>query len=365
MDKINIERPTLVVDKERAQRNIRKMLEKAQKSTVLFRPHFKTHQSAGVGEWFKDYGIASIAVSSVDMAIYFAQSSWKDITIAFPVNIREIAKINTLASQMNLNLLVESVESIDFLIKNLKYPVGVWIKIDVGYGRAGVPWHNIDYIVILAKKIQESKKLYFCGLLTHAGHTYYAKSVKEIRQIHRDSVSNLTKIKNKLLETGINQIKLSIGDTPSCSLVNDFSGVDEIRPGNFIFYDLRQLSIGSCTEDEIAVRVACPVVAKHRERNEVIIYGGAAHLSKDFMMRDDGTKIFGYVSPITGDGWGPLLYNCYVASVSQDHGIIKTDKLYFEKIKIGDILLIAPVHSCLAANLLKDFITLEGEIIRR
>jgi D-serine deaminase-like pyridoxal phosphate-dependent protein len=68
----------------------------AQKHSLAFRPHFKTHQSLELGNWFKDYGVTQITVSSLEMAEYFA-TQWNDITVAFPVNVLEINRINSLA----------------------------------------------------------------------------------------------------------------------------------------------------------------------------------------------------------------------------------------------------------------------------
>ena len=61
---MDIVRPTLILDKEVCLRNIERMAEKAKAKNLLFRPHFKTHQSATVGEWFRDAGITAITVSS-------------------------------------------------------------------------------------------------------------------------------------------------------------------------------------------------------------------------------------------------------------------------------------------------------------
>lgn len=69
---VEIQRPTLLLDKDKAIRNIEKMAGKARKSGVRFRPHCKTHHSAGVGEWFRDFGVDAITVSSLDMAACFA-----------------------------------------------------------------------------------------------------------------------------------------------------------------------------------------------------------------------------------------------------------------------------------------------------
>lgn len=359
-----ISKPTLLLNKQKALKNIERMTQKAQRSSVRFRPHFKTHQSAQIAEWFREFGIDAITVSSVEMAMYFAQHGWKDITIAFPVNILEIENINRLASSINLVLLVESKETVTFLAENLQAEADVWIKIDIGYHRTGISWDYFDEVIALVRQIQKSGKMVFKGLLTHSGHTYQAKSATEVTTIYNETVLRLNGLKKYLIEQGFKDTQISIGDTPSCSVVNDFSGVDEIRPGNFVFYDVTQLNISSCEEQDIAVAVACPVVAKHQERNEIVIYGGAVHLSKEFFLDKNGKKIFGYVTLFDGNGWSSMIKNTYLSAVSQEHGIIKTENDFFERIKIGDILLALPVHSCLTVNLLKQYVTLEGEIIK-
>ncbi len=358
---MQIVRPTMLLDTGRAISNIRRMAEKARNSQVRFRPHFKTHQSAQIGEWFRQAGVDAITVSSVAMALYFAQHGWHDITIAFPVNILEIEDINKLASAIQLHLLVESAETVAFLDDHLRGRIGVWLKIDVGYHRTGLGWDRFDQVMQLARQVQGSKKMAFNGLLTHAGHTYRARSVAEVRSIYHDMVQKLQQLRQRLVEEGFSDLQISIGDTPSCSVVDDFSGVDEIRPGNFIFYDAMQLNIGACTEEDIAVAVACPVVAKHRDRNEVVIYGGAVHLSKEFIVDKNANKIFGYVAQLKEHGWSKIVPNTYVSALSQEHGIIKTDAAFFEQVKIGEVLAIIPVHSCLTVNLMRKYLTLQGE----
>lgn len=88
----DMEKPTLLVNPQIARRNIAFMAEKAYRQGVRFRPHFKTHQSAVVGEWFREQGVQAITVSSVDMARYFADHGWQDILIAFPVNLHQMAR---------------------------------------------------------------------------------------------------------------------------------------------------------------------------------------------------------------------------------------------------------------------------------
>ena len=108
---IEITRPTLVVDKETCLRNIERMTKKAAKYKLHFRPHFKTHQSAKIGEWFKLFGVNAITVSSVQMAEYFASNGWNDITIAISLNVLEMERINRLAASVKLNVLIENKEA--------------------------------------------------------------------------------------------------------------------------------------------------------------------------------------------------------------------------------------------------------------
>jgi D-serine deaminase-like pyridoxal phosphate-dependent protein len=358
-----VEKPTLVLHTERTRRNIERMAAKARASGVRFRPHFKTHQSAEIGEWFRECGTESITVSSLDMAAYFAKHGWTDITVAFPTNIREIAKINELAQSVDLGLLVESTETVAFLARSLAAPVGAWIKIDVGSQRTGIAWDQLDAVVRVATEIDEAPRLALRGLLAHAGHAYHAQSTAEIRRVYRDTVLRMTQVRDGLLSKGFKDVEISVGDTPTCTLADNFSGVDEVRPGNFVFHDVMQLELGVCTEEEIAVAVACPVVAKHEERSEAVLYGGAIHLSKESIEGRAGAPIFGYVMLPEENGWGPVVQGAYVAALSQEHGMVRLPGDVLESIRVGDLLMVLPVHSCLTVSLLRAYRDLDGGTI--
>lgn len=356
-------RPTLIIDKQICIQNIEKMLEKTREHGLKFRPHFKTHQSAQIGDWFKKYGIQSITVSSVKMAEYFALHGWDDITIAFPLNILEIENVNRLAANIHLNVLVENKEAAIFLAEKCKYKTGVYIKIDTGYHRTGILSSKTGVIDQCLEILANNKKLTFKGFLTHTGHTYSAKSKNEIFSRHFDALLKLNSLKQKYQKKYPNA-EISMGDTPSASICSNFKGIDELRPGNFIFYDLMQHNLGVCRIEDIAVRMVCPVIAKHLSRNEIVIYGGAIHFSKDFILNTDGKKMFGRII-INIDGEKVLLdTKNYLANLSQEHGILKITPNLFKHFKIGDLIEVLPIHSCLTANLAKTYQTTEGEQIK-
>ena len=360
---MKITKPTLLIDEDKVRQNIKKFVTKTHRSKIHFRPHFKTHQSRTIGNWFKENGVSKITVSSVDMAKYFVDAGWQDITIAFPLNIRQMDAINRLAQKCKLGVLVESVDSASILANEVATPLSVWIEIDQGYHRTGV--QNDNTLLAIAKVLKEESSLDFTGLLTHAGHAYSAQSVDELKRVHLSSMLDLEHKQAELQKQGFRNCQLSLGDTPTCSVSENFSGIDEIRPGSFVFYDLEQLSLGACTESELAMGVACPVVAKYPERNQIIIYGGAVHLSKEFQKTPTGEKSFGKVTFLSDEGWSSALQETYVSSISQEHGTIHTDTSTLEKVQIGDIFFILPVHACLTANLHNQYRTIKGEMITK
>ncbi len=356
---MEITKPTLILDKEICIGNIAFMAAKAKHFRQHFRPHFKTHQSAIIGEWFKEYEVKAITVSSVSMAKYFAAQGWDDITVAFPMNLLEIEEINQLATKIILSLLADNIITLEFLEKNLTSRVGLFIKIDTAYHRAGIAWDNTEEITGLLDFLSGSSKLEFKGFLTHSGHSYNTHSVDEINAVQKDTLFKMSSLKLKYFNRYPKMI-ISIGDTPCCSVCEDFAGADEIRPGNFVFYDLMQYYLGACNITDIAVSVACPVVSVNIKRNEFIIYGGAVHFSKESVIDNHGRKIFGIPVIYNQHGWGKPIEDSYVEKLSQEHGIIKTNPDFIRVIQPGKLIGILPVHSCLTAHQLQNYYNLEG-----
>ncbi len=358
-----ITRPTLLVDEERCRLNIVQMAKKITASGSTFRPHFKTHQSIEVGRWFRDAGIVKITVSSVSMAEYFAEE-WNDITIAFPVNILEAERINDLAGRIDLNILVESDNIIPSLNGKIKSELGFFIKIDTGYHRTGIDADDRKKIDAVLDEAGKYENFIFKGFLSHSGHTYHAKDRADVTRIYNDAAGKL-KVLREWYSGKYPGIIASLGDTPSASVVEDFRGIDELRPGNFIFYDLMQMQAGNCLPDQIAVKMACPVVAVHPERSELVIYGGAVHLSKDLLFNERYGTYYGVVLDQKDGTITNIIDGMFLSSLSQEHGIVKVPPEIVHLFSPGDILTIIPVHSCLTADLASYYLSTNGSRIEK
>ncbi len=366
-----ITEPTLLLDRQKCLQNIQAMAAKAQRNAIRFRPHFKTHQSDVVGRWFREVGVEAITVSSLKMASYFAKDDWQDITVAFPVNLLAMARINALAKQVQLNVVVEDVLTVKKLSKQLGkgLRLGVCLKIDAGYGRTGIAVANTALIEALFATIAATNNLQIKGFLAHAGHSYKATSHEQILAVHEESRKQLMPLK-EYFSTRFPDLNLalSVGDTPTCSIAENFKWANEFRPGNFAFYDLMQWQISACTTDDIAVAMACPVVAKHANRRQIIVHGGAVHFSKDMRTHPVYGNYFGLVVPLhlaaPTQSWGAPIAGTYMSGLSQEHGTITCNNTTFwEQVQVGDLVGVLPIHSCLAANLMRSYLTLDGERI--
>ncbi len=348
-------RPTLLVNEQVIRENIEMMSAKLRSNGLKFRPHFKTHQSLGIGRIYRDYCIDSITVSSVDMAYYFAADGWHDITIAFPVNLLQAEEINSLAGWINLSIILDNVYVLETLDKSITNKINCFIKIDTGNHRAGVSAENIAEIEKLIATVRKSDNLIFKGFLSHAGNTYHAESKEEILSIHDDNKTKLINLK-KTFSSANEEIILSTGDTPSAYLAQDFSGLDELRPGVFVFNDLMQKRLLGLENSRIGLIMTVPAVSVYPDRNEILVYGGAVHFSKD-SVKIDGKQVYGELVKLLPDGsWFDITAETqgYLTSISQEHGIITANKEFISTIKPGDVVGVIPAHACLTVSEMKN-----------
>src|SRR5690625_3029934 len=353
MKEINYTAPTMLLNEQICRNNIQRMAQKAAKHDLKFKPHMKTHQSGEIGQWLREYGVEAVTVSSVRMARFFSGYGWKDITIAFPCNLLEINHIKSLAADVSLTLLVNKPATAKVLQEELNYPVNTYIELDTGSGRTGLLPSRVKEIHELISFFSDSDMLQWKGFYSHPGHSYEARSEDDIQSVQQSVIQKITSLRGELGSTR-DDFEVCIGDTPTCSKGTDFSGIDAISPGNFVFYDVMQVQIGSCGVSDVAVAVNCPVVDRYPDRGQLAVYGGAIHFSKESLTQD-GSRHYGLVATPGSKGWTIADRDSYLAGISQEHGIVQCSPNVFEQYAIGDTITILPVHSCLTAHLLGGY----------
>ncbi|MHA7128445.1 alanine racemase [Algoriphagus namhaensis] len=348
--------PTLLLDEKICRANLQKMAEKAKRHKMNLVPHFKTAQSKEIGRWAKECGIKEITTSSLSMAEYLSEEGWDRIHIAFPFNPLEAARLDQLAARQSMSVQLINLATTQKLVDTLTHEVGFFIEIDAGYGRTGVQVSDFGLIEGILKTAKKSANLRFRGFYLHPGHTYYA----DIPKIYEQTRQALSMLKSKY-RTEYPDLVTRTGDTPGCSVTEDFGDIDELGPGNFVFYDLMQASLGSCTKSDIAVAMAVPVVDIQAGRKEILVHGGGVHFAKDVLLDEHGNKNFGEIVNLTQSGWTLRNDGSHLKSISQEHGIVKASDALLAEVKVGDILGVLPIHSCMTADCMGSYLTLDGK----
>lgn len=341
--------PSLILDPERVRRNAERMTERVRSLGVSLRPHVKTHKCVEVARLQTAGHSGAITVSTLAEARAFAARGFTDILYAVPLDPGKFAEVIDLAKDCECLGVITCDRDVPAALNARASAAGitldVHLKVDCGYHRAGVDPQS-DEAIGIARSISDASHLRFAGILTHAGHSYHARSASEVLAVAREERDVMAGCAERLRAAGIEVPVVSVGSTPTMTHVDHLAGIDEARPGNYIFYDAFQATLGSCAFADCALSVLAAVIHRDRARGRVVIDAGAIALSKDRGPVDlDPSCGYGRVLDLDGNDLG-----LRVESMSQEHGILSgaTDDL-LDRLPVGTRLRVLANHSCLTA----------------
>lgn len=359
-----LERPCLLLDPARMYGNLARMQERARAWGCPLRVHMKTPQSVPLAEQFRARGVDRIAVSSLVMAREFHRAGWQDQLLAMPLNPNWVPGLLELNHTASVAALVSDegvLESLAGLHGDCRLPV--WVELDAGYGRSGIPWDSTEELARVVHRLSRLRGVEVRGLLYHAGDSYSARGVAGVAQVAAMARERMLECRRRLVEQGAGPLALSFGDTPCCSLGSGLEVFDELRPGNFLFHDLMQLDIGSCGEDGLALAVLCPVLCVRPAEGRAVLHGGAVHLSKEGLPAREGQPTaytFGQLVEADSRGLGRRLEHTRIVRLSQEHAVLEAPRDLLDRLTPGMAVAVLPVHSCLAADLHREYRTPDG-----
>jgi len=341
--------PCLVVSKSAYENNCKEMLEKAEKMGVQLRGQTKTHKTIEGGILQTGGSKRCIVVSTLTEAEMYANNGFDDILYGYPLLEQHMSRNFELTRNLQqYHVMVNSLQSVQTLLKyeppkDKKW--SIYLKIDVGYHRAGVPCSDEDQILSIAQALlKSSDKIIFQGLYAHCGNSYKGTNDEEVQDAREKSILKLNQVAVLLRNQGLQVNHQGIGSTPSCSQnVSDNASYDtltEIHPGNYVFYDQMQKILRSCKDEDIAARVLTRVIGHFPgARNQIIIDGGFLALSEQGFEELGGT--FAVIKGHT---------ELRVLKMTQEIGFIepfdRNQQIEFEKLPIGSVLELVQYHAC-------------------
>jgi len=356
--------PALLLDAAVLERNCANMATKAARLGARLRPHIKTHKCIEIGRRQTALGAQGITVASMVEARDFADHGFTDITWAVPLPLSRVGEVIALSRRVTLRVLVESAVALD-AIGDAARAAGirqhVWLEVDCGYHRSGVD-PDAPASLELARRLAGSEALIFDGLLTHAGHSYAATDAAARTAVAAQERAVTVAFAERLRAGGVEVPAVSIGSTPSMAAMASLEGVDEVRPGNYVFYDWMQVAAGVCTVADVAVSVLTTVISHQDALPHAIVDAGALALSKDPGPGPAGLRR-GLGPAYAGLHGAALEPRVNVSHVSQEHGFVEgysSDDIR-GRFAVGDRLRVMPNHSCLTAAMFDAYWIVDGE----
>ncbi len=340
--------PALVLDLDVLERNVASMATRAATLGVVLRPHFKTHKCIEVLTMQRRAGAVGVTVSTLDEARVVVDAGHDDVTWAFPLILGRLDEACALARRATLRFVVDSPEAVDALCR-AESSFHVWIKVDTGYGRAGIEPSD-PRLLSLARRIDTAPNLTLDGLLSHCGHAYDASSPAAIVAIAEADRIAMVSAASSLRHAGIRVPSVSVGSTPSMMLVERLDGVDEARPGNYVFFDHVQRRLGACALSDCALTVSTSVVSSRS--HHAIVDAGALALSKDPGVNLGASPVATMGDVLRDDG--TLEPDQRLVSLSQEHGRLNAS------CPVGTRLRILPNHACLTAACFDHYVVVRG-----
>jgi D-serine deaminase-like pyridoxal phosphate-dependent protein len=336
-----IDTPALLIDLDIVDRNLERMQEKANKYGVALRPHIKTHKIPELAQLQMRLGARGITAAKVSEAEVMAAAGIKNIFVANQIVTKEkLHRLAALSKEVSISIGLDSVAAarkLSDVFAASGLTAEYLIEINSGLNRCGVLPGKKP--LELFQAVDTLPSLKFKGIFTHAGQVYGAGSLSEVKEVSHHESTIMAETVQAFAEVGTSPNIVSVGSTPTMKVWEGHEAVNEIRPGNYIFHDAIQVSLGAATLEECALSILATVISRPT-RERAVIDGGSKAFSSDR----------GAHGKEMASGFGLVLgKKATLVRLSEEHGIMNLDP--DEDLDIGDRVRIIPNHACAVVNL--------------
>jgi len=330
----DLDTPALIVDLDIMERNLVQVADYCAAHNLRLRPHTKTHKSLVLARRQMALGAAGLTVAKTGEAEIMADSGTTDLLVAFPViGQAKLRRLAAVAKKTRVTVALDSLAAARALSDTAAshgVNFGVLTEVDVGLGRVGV---RPEEAPELARACAALPGLQVRGLTFYPGHIR-EQNEEKIRELSRTVAS----VKDAFTRAGVPTEIVSGGSTPLLYRSHEIEGMNEIRPGTYLFNDLNTVLSGGCSLEDCAASILVTVVS-HARSGRMIVDGGSKTFSSD--VAGTGGQGFGHLIDVPGAIFGRM---------NEEHGFIDLTSAERD-FGIGEKTRIIPNHICVAVNL--------------
>ena len=333
-----LETPALLVDLARLASNLDRGAEYARTHAIAMRPHIKTHKSPFLAREQLERGATGLTCATPYEAEVMSEVCDDLLVMYPPVGAHRATRLAQLAERVRLTVALDSdvaAHDLSQAAHDVGSTVRVLVELDAGMHRVGV--QSPAEAVALAQRITALPELEVAGIAFYPGHIRghvgeQAAQLAELGQL-------VAEARDEFARAGLGVDVVSAGSTPTLWRTHEVPGVNEMRPGTYIFNDRTTAEIGACTLDDCALTVLATVVSTAVPGQAVI---------------DAGAKALGR-EPIrggSGEGFGCLWSDSdvVVKSMSEEHGILDLSRSTWRP-RVGERVRVIPNHVCIVVHL--------------
>lgn len=241
MDEADIQTPSLVLDLDALERNIKKMGDYARAHGMRHRVHGKMHKSVDVAKLQEKIGGAvGVCCQKVSEAEVFVRGGIKDVLVSNQV--RDPAKIDRLASLPKLgSRIIVCVDDLDNVADLSGAAVDhgtqleVFVEIDCGAGRCGVT--TTPEVIEIAKAVEAADNLKFTGIQAYQGAMQHLDSYEARKEKLYTAIAMVKDAVEGLKVEGIECELVSGGGTGSYYFESNSGVYNELQCGSYAFMD--------------------------------------------------------------------------------------------------------------------------------
>ena len=331
--------PFLVIDLGILTANIERAQRWADAAGLRLRPHVKTHKSVEIARLQAGAGASGLTVATIGEAEVFAEASFDDLFIAYPLWPSNAARerLARVAARARVLIGIDSVEAAAGWagVGASGHEVRAMVEIDSGHHRSGVPAERAGDLAAAAAASGVEVE----GVFTFPGHSY-APGVGRARA-GADEASALAVAAEALRDAGVEPRVISGGSTPSLAATGP--GLTESRPGVYVVNDAQQWELGSCAPEDIALACHATVVSHAGGR----------------LVLDSGSKVLGADRAAWASGAGRLLDHpdARLVVLSEHHAVAEVSG---PLPPLGSTVRVVPNHACNAINLVDELVIVDA-----
>ncbi len=238
-----VDTPALVLDLDRFESNLERLMRSSTVRGTRVRPHAKSHKCVEIARRQIAAGAIGICCQKVSEAEVFLAGGIEDVLVTNEIiGKRKVTALASLAvryPKATIGVCVDDVRQVRQLAtacRALAAELDVYIEIDVGHGRAGVP--DTAAAIDLAREIKLHRSLNLRGLQAYYGSAQHRRSVRERRQAITLAAGLAGAARDGLLAEALPCEIITGGGTGTFPYETGSGVYNEIQPGSYVLMDV-------------------------------------------------------------------------------------------------------------------------------